>query len=81
MHLVQRSLFVAILALACFSSFGYTSLVVPGSKNIVLLDISLKNGTTIQSIELPSSYCWISKVITDANDEFTADVIGKKYEA
>ena len=80
MHLVQRNLFVAILALACFSSFGYTRLVVPGSKNVLLLDTTLNNGTTIQSIELPS-YCWISKVITDTNDEFTADVICKKYEA
>lgn len=52
--------------------------VVAGDKNVVLLDLTLMNGTKITSIELPSSYAWISRVMTESKEEFTANIIGKQ---
>ncbi len=74
--LAQRLLLATTIILVCFRSFIAAS-PITGDKNVVLLDITLNNGTTIRQVELPSSYCWISKVIVDERDEFSADIIRK----
>ncbi len=74
--MVPRILLVAIviIALSCMTN---ALKVVPGDKNVVLLDLTLSNGTKITNIELPSSYAWISRVMSDPKEEFSANIIGE----
>jgi hypothetical protein len=77
--MVPRISLVAILIIACSLLICIDALnVVVGDKNVVLLDLTLANGTKISGIELPSSFAWISRVMTNAQEEFTANIVGKR---
>jgi len=50
--------------------------VIVGNKNVIVLELTLANGTQVNGIELPSSYSWISRIMKYPLEEFTASVIG-----
>lgn len=76
--MVPRLSLVAIFIIVCSLSYIDALQVVVGDKNVVLLDLTLVDGTIISGIELPSSFAWISRIMTSAQEEFTANIVGKR---